>query len=78
MNINLDDLTIGEMILFEDTTGKPLSALGEGAGAREMQALALIFLRRDNPEATLEDAAAVKVSAFTDTVDTADPTTAIE
>lgn len=64
MDMNIDDLTIGELILFEEVAQKPLSAIGQDPGAKDLQALALIFLRREDPEATWEDAAAVKVSAL--------------
>lgn len=70
MKFNMEDMTIGEIILFEETTGKTIGEIGNKPGGRELQALALIALRRENPEATLEDASSVKVSSFMgDTVD---------
>ena len=76
MNLNIEDMTIGELILFEEVSGKSMTEIGTSPGAKELQALALVFLRRDNPEATLEDASAVKVSAFSE--DAGNPTEATE
>lgn len=77
MNLDVNDLTIGELLIFEDVTGKPITSMGDSPGARELQALALIFLRRENPDATPEDALAVKVSAFASD-GTEDPTETTE
>ena len=63
MKLNLDDMTVGELVLFEDMTGKGPTELGN-PGAKDLQALALIMLRRDNPGATIEDANAIPISAF--------------
>lgn len=64
MQFNLEDMTIGELVLFEEMTGKGPTQLGN-PGAKDLQALALIMLRRENPEATLEEASAIRLSDFT-------------
>ena len=75
MKMNLDDMTIGELVLFEDMTGKGPTELGN-PGAKDLQALALIMLRRENPDATIEDANAIQISAFGE--DDVDPTEPVE
>jgi len=72
MKLDIEEMTIGELLIFEEVTGKTVQSIGKNPGAKELQALALIFLRRENPDATPEDALAVKLSVFTD--DEADPT----
>jgi hypothetical protein len=63
MKMNLDDMTIGEMVLFEDTAGIPVGKLSENIDSMStIRALVLIQLRRDNPEATLADVDAIKMS----------------
>lgn len=71
MKFDLEDMTIGELVLFEEMTGKGPTELG-APGAKDLQALALIILRRENPDATLEEASAVKLSDFV--TEEADPT----
>lgn len=74
MKMNLDDMTIGELVLFEEMTGKGPTELGT-PGAKDLQALALIMLRREDPEATVEEASAVKISSFVEDDDPVDPQT---
>ncbi len=64
MKFDLEDMTIGELVVFEDLTGKSVTEMATPS-AKDLQALALIVLRRSNPDATLEDASAVKMSSFT-------------
>lgn len=63
LNFDLEDMTIGEMVLFEEMTGRSFADMAK-MGPKDLQALALIILRRENPEATIEDAAAIKLSAL--------------
>ena len=60
---DVESLTIGELVIFEDETGSTLGDL-DNLGAKALQALVLIMLKRTNPDATVEDAAAIKISAF--------------
>ena len=72
-NIDINDLTIAEVVEIEDRTGLPLDALGQAdkPKGRMLQALAYISKRRDNPDYTWEMAGALKIS--TDSTP-ADPT----
>ena len=72
-NIDINDLTIAEVVEIEDRTGLPLDALGQAdkPKGRMLQALAYISKRRDNPDFTWEMAGALKIS--TDSTP-ADPT----
>ena len=72
-NIDINDLTIAEVVLIEELTGLPLDALGQAdkPKGRMLQALAYISKRRDNPDFTWEMAGALKIS--TDSTP-ADPT----
>lgn len=66
MKFDLDDMTIGEIILFEETTGRTLADIGKNPGGKDLQALVFIVLRRTNPAATLEDASSVRLSDLGD------------
>ena len=72
-NIDINDLTIAEVVEIEDRTGLPLDALGQAdkPKGRMLQALAYISKRRDNPDFTWEMAGELKIS--TDSTP-ADPT----
>ena len=72
-SIDINDLTIGEVVEIEDLTGLPLDALGQAdkPKGRMLQALAYISKRRDNPDYTWEMAGELKIS--TDSTP-ADPT----
>ncbi len=64
MNIDLDDLTIGEVIEIESITGVAMDAMqdpGEPKG-RMLQAMAFISRRRTDPDFTLEDALNLKLN----------------
>lgn len=63
LSFDLDDMTIGEMVLFEESTGRTFSDMAN-MNAKDLQALALIVLRREDPEATMDDAGAIKISAL--------------
>jgi len=64
MTIDLDDLTIGEVIEIEDLTGLPLDALQDTTmkKGRVLQAMAFISRRRVDPDFTFEDAANLKLN----------------
>ena len=63
-NIDINDLTIGEVVEIEELTGLPLDALGQAdkPKGKMLQALAFISKRRDNPAFTWEMAGALKIS----------------
>ena len=63
-NIDINDLTIAEVVEIEDRTGLPLDALGQAdkPKGRMLQALAYISKRRDNPDFTWEMAGELKIS----------------
>ena len=70
-NIDINDLTIAEVVEIEDRTGMPLDALGQAdkPKGRMLQALAYISKRRDNPDFTWEMAGALKISTDSTPVD---------
>ena len=63
-NIDVNDLTIGEIVEIEERTGLPLDALGQSdkPKGKMLQALAYISKRRDNPEFTWEMAGELKIN----------------
>ena len=63
-NIDINSLTIAEVVEIEDRTGMPLDALGQTdkPKGRMLQALAYISKRKDDPSFTFEDAGALKIS----------------
>jgi hypothetical protein len=73
-NIDVNDLTIGEIVEIEERTGLPLDALGQSdkPKGKMLQALAYISKRRDNPDFTWEMAGALKISATSEKVDPTD------
>ena len=73
-NIDINDLTIGEIVEIEERTGLPLDALGQADKPKGLmlQALAYISKRRDNPEFTWEMAGALKISTASDPVEPSD------
>lgn len=68
VRLDVDDLTIGDLEDFEDVVGEPLMGFvgntGKAMSAKVMKALVWITRRRDDEGFSLEDAAAVKVSAL--------------
>jgi hypothetical protein len=64
MEINLDDLTIGEVIEIEEITGMAMDAMQDAAvpKGRMLQAMAYISRKRTDPDFTLEDALNLKLS----------------
>ena len=73
-NIDINDLTIGEIVEIEERTGLPLDALGQAdkPKGKMLQALAYISKRRDNPDFTWEMAGELKISTASDPVDPSD------
>ena len=73
-NIDINDLTIGEIVEIEERTGLPLDALGQAdkPKGKMLQALAYISKRRDDPSFTWEMAGALKISTASDPVDPSD------
>lgn len=67
IDINLDDLTVGEIEELEDLTDMPLDALSKEGTKRGkfMRALAYISVRRTNPDFTWEEAGSIKVRDIT-------------
>jgi hypothetical protein len=63
-SIDINDLTIGEVVEIEDLTGLPLDALGQAdkPKGRMLQALAFISKRREDPDFTWEMAGELKIS----------------
>ena len=63
-NIDINDLTIAEVVEIEERTGLPLDALGQAdkPKGKMLPALAYISKRRDNPDFTWEMAGALKIS----------------
>ncbi len=74
LNIDINDLTIAEVVEIEERTGLPLDALGQSdkPKGKMLQALAYISKRRDNPDFTWEMAGALKISAASEKVDPTD------
>ena len=74
LNIDVNDLTIAEVVEIEERTGLPLDALGQSdkPKGKMLQALAYIVKRREDPDFTWEMAGALKISATSDKVDPTD------
>ena len=64
LNIDIQDLTVGEVIEIEDLTGLPLDALGQDdkPKGRMLAALAYISKKRTTPDFTWEMAMDLKVT----------------
>ena len=73
-NIDINSLTIAEVVEIEDRTGQPLDALGQSdkPKGRMLQALAYITKRREDPDFTWEMAGALKISTDSTPVDPSD------
>ncbi len=74
LNIDINDLTIAEVVEIEERTGLPLDALGQAdkPKGKMLQALAFISKRRDDPDFTWEMAGALKIRATSEKVDPTD------
>ena len=73
-NIDINALTIAEVVEIEERTGLPLDALGQAdkPKGKMLQALAYISKRRDNPDFTWEMAGELKISTDSTPVDPTD------
>ena len=73
-NIDINSLTIAEVVEIEDRTGMPLDALGQAdkPKGRMLQALAYITKRRDDPAFTWEMAGELKITTDAESVDPID------
>ena len=63
LDIDINDLTIAEVVEIEELTGLPFDAMGDSSKpkGKMLQALAFISKRRPNPDFTCEDAGALKI-----------------
>ena len=63
LDIDINDLTIAEVVEIEELTGLPFDAMGDSSKpkGKMLQALAFISKRRTNPDFTWEDAGALKI-----------------
>lgn len=61
MKIDIDDLTIGDLVLFEEVAGQTIAEIGKAPSAKAIRALVLIELRRSDPAATVEQVDALKL-----------------
>ena len=68
MSIDIDDLTIGEVIQIEEITGMAMDAMQDSTApkGRMLQAMAYISRKRTDPEFTLEDALNLKLQVNAD------------
>tara|TARA_B100000519_G_C14030833_1_gene337957 strand:- start:207 stop:461 length:255 start_codon:yes stop_codon:yes gene_type:complete len=68
MKIDIDSLTIGEIVEIEDLTGLPMDAMQDPTSpkGRMLQAMAYISRRRTDPKFTFEDAANLKLEVDSD------------
>ena len=64
LNLDVNDLTIAEVVEIEALTQMPLDALGQPDKPKGLmlQALAFISKRRDDPSFTFEQAGALKIT----------------
>ena len=62
--VDINSLTIAEVVLIEEMTGLPLDALGQAdkPKGKMLQALAYISKRRDDPEFTWEMAGDLRIN----------------
>lgn len=72
--IDINSLTINEIELVEDVCEASIEDVlgGKVRTSRTMKAFALVALRRDNPNATLQDAGSVSVSGLDEMLSGAD------
>jgi len=74
LDLDISDLTIGEICEIEDLTGMPLDALGQADKhkGKMLQALAFIVKRREDPDFTFEDAGKIKMTTTSSKPDPTD------
>lgn len=66
MDLSLDDLTIGDLEEIEQITGQSSDKILNGGmpSAKALKAIVFVTHRKQDPDFTLEDAAAVKVTSI--------------
>ena len=71
LDVDISELTVGEIIEIEELTGMPLDALGQSdkPKGKMLAALALVSKRRENPKFTWEDALELKITTSQSDVD---------
>ena len=71
LDVDISELTVGEIIEIEELTGMPLDALGQAdkPKGKMLAALAFVSKRRDNPKFTWEDALELKITTSQTEVD---------
>ena len=74
LNVDINELTIAEVVEIEERTGLPLDALGQAdkPKGKMLQALAYIVKRRDNKDFTWEMAGELKINTASEKVDPTD------
>lgn len=61
LTLNIDDLDLNEVIEIEEEFGKPIGEV-KWTNAKDLRFLVWVFLKRDNPDLTLEDAGKQKLA----------------
>ncbi len=71
LDVDISELTVGEIIEIEELTGMPLDALGQAdkPKGKMLAALAFVSKRRENPKFTWEDALELKITTSQTEVD---------
>ena len=71
LNVDINELTIAEVVEIEERTGLPLDALGQAdkPKGKMLQALAYIVKRREDPDFTWEMAGELKITTTAEKVD---------
>lgn len=82
LQLSIDDVSLGDLEEFEEYTGMPFTMIDQVQALIEsgqmttklLTGMALLALRQDNPDATIEDAKRVKITQLMGATD--DPTQA--
>jgi len=71
LDVDISELTVGEIKEIEELTGMPLDALGQAdkPKGKMLAALAFVSKRRENPKFTWEDALELKITTSQSDVD---------
>ena len=71
LDVDISELTVGEIKEIEELTGMPLDALGQAdkPKGKMLAALAFVSKRRENPKFTWEDALELKITTSQTEVD---------
>ena len=74
LDINIEELTIAEVVMIEELTGLPFDAMGDSSQpkGKMLQALAYISKRRTNPDFTWEQAGELKIDMASTEADPTD------